>query len=76
MSQVTFYLDKDTQTLVDRAARASGMSKSRWVAEIIRKYAAEEWPDECLKLAGRFADFPLREDSPATSAPDVPHVGF
>lgn len=76
MSQVTFYLDKDTQMLVERAARTSGMSKSRWVAEIIRKYAAEEWPDECLKLAGRFTDFPLREDSPATSAADVQRVGF
>ena len=76
MSQVTFNLDKDTQMLVERAARASGMSKSRWVAEIIRKYAAEEWSDDCLKLAGRFADFPLREDSPASPAPDVPRVGF
>lgn len=76
MSQMTFYLDKDTQTLVERAARASGMSKSRWVSEIIRKYAVEEWPDECLKLAGRFTDFPLREDSPASPAADVYRVGF
>jgi predicted transcriptional regulator len=74
MSQVTLYLDPDTQTLVERAARASGLSKSRWVAEAIRKYAAEEWPGDCLELAGRFADFPLREAPPA--APDVVRVGF
>lgn len=76
MAQVTLYLDEDIQALIERGARASGQSKSRWVAEAIRQHAAETWPDECLKLAGRFADFPLREDAPATSAGDVPRVGF
>jgi RHH-type rel operon transcriptional repressor/antitoxin RelB len=52
------------------SAAESGLSK------IIHKYAAEEWPDECLKLAGRFADFPLREDSPAMLAPDLPRMDF
>ena len=30
------------QVLVEQAALASGLSKSRWVSEIIRKYAAHE----------------------------------
>ncbi|MEW5771583.1 MAG: CopG family transcriptional regulator [Pseudomonadota bacterium] len=76
MSQITLYLDDATQALVDHAAQANGMSKSRWVAEIIRKYAAQEWPRDCLELAGRFADFPLREDRPAEQAADVPRIGF
>lgn len=77
MSQITLYLDDATQAIVDQAAQASGISKSRWVAEIIRKYAANEWSEECLKLAGSFADFPLREDVPAkTTAVDVPRLGF
>jgi predicted transcriptional regulator len=76
MSQITLYLDDATQALVDRAAQASGLSKSRWVAEIIRKYAAHEWPQDCVALAGCFADFPLREDNPASPAVDVPRVGF
>lgn len=59
MSQITLYLDDATQALVDEAAQASGLSKSRWVAEAIRRYAAQEWPADCLALAGRFADFPL-----------------
>ena len=62
MAQITLYLDDATQALVERAAQANGLSKSRWVAEIIRKYAAHEWPQDCLALAGRFSDFPLRED--------------
>jgi hypothetical protein len=74
MSQITLYLDDETQTLVDEAAAANGVSKSRWVADIIRKHAAHEWPQDCLALAGRFADFPLQgaETMPA----DVPRLGF
>ena len=80
MSQITLYLDDSTQTLVERAAVANGMSKSRWVAEIIRKYAAHEWSKDCLDLAGRFADFPLQgaeSDSGTGGMPaDVPRLGF
>ena len=56
MSQITLYLDDATQALVEQAAQANGVSKSRWVADIIRKYAAHEWPQDCLALAGRFAE--------------------
>ncbi|MDN5874838.1 MAG: hypothetical protein L0H29_10705 [Sinobacteraceae bacterium] len=75
MSQITLYLDAETQALIAQRAQASGLSKSRWVAEIINKHAADEWPVECRALAGRFADFPLREEPPALSA-DVARIGF
>lgn len=76
MSQITLYLDDATQALVDQAAQANGISKSRWVAEMIRKYAAHEWPQDCLTLAGRFSDFPLREETSGTQAADVQRIGF
>jgi hypothetical protein len=76
MSQITLYLDDATQALVEQAAQANGLSKSRWVAEIIRKYAAHEWPQDCLALAGRFADFPLYEEGSASQPADVPRLGF
>lgn len=76
MSQITLYLDDATQALVDQAAQANGVSKSRWVADLIRKYAAQEWPQDCMALAGRFADFPLREEGAAPLPPDVPRLGF
>ncbi len=76
MSQITLYLDDATQALVEQAAQANGLSKSRWVAEIIRKYAAYEWPQDCLALAGAFADFPFYEENPASQAADVPRLGF
>jgi hypothetical protein len=75
MSQLTLYLDEATQALVEQAAQANGMSKSRWVAQMIRKYASHEWPAECLALAGRFADFPLREEAPEPTA-DAPRLSF
>ena len=78
MSQITLYLDDATQALVEQAASVHKMSKSRWVAEIIRKYADQEWPKECLDLAGRFADFPLRDGDvgPNEFTPDVPRLSF
>jgi len=75
MSQITLYLDDATQALVDQAAQANGVSKSRWVADIIRKHAAHEWPADCLALAGQFPDFPLRDDS-AAQPPDLPRESF
>ena len=53
--------------MVDEAAAANGVSKSRWVADIICEYAAQEWPQDCMALAGRFTDFPLREQAPPAS---------
>ncbi len=77
MAQITLYLDDVTQSLVDHAAQANGVSKSRWVADLIRKHAAQEWPKECLELAGKFADFPLIEGDAASGMPaEAPRLGF
>lgn len=77
MSQVTLYLDEVTDGLLTRAAADSGLSKSRWVANLIRRHAAQSWPPACLALAGAFADFPLREDlPPGDGADDIPRIGF
>jgi hypothetical protein len=76
MSQITLYLDDATQALVDEAAKANGVSKSRWVADIIRTYAAHDWPQDCLALAGRFSDFPLQGDSAKEQPSDVPRQSF
>ena len=75
MSQITLYLDDATQALVEQAAKANGVSKSRWVAEIIRKHAAQDWPQDCLALAGRFPDFPLQDPS-QTRGTDAPRLIF
>ena len=76
MSQITLYLDDATQALVEQAAQANGLSKSRWVAEIIRKYAAHEWPRDCLLLAGRLPIFPCAKKTRPLRPADVPRLGF
>lgn len=76
MGQITLYLDDATQALVDQAAKANGVSRSRWVADILRTYAAQDWPKDCLALAGRFPDFPLRDDRDSNQPADTDRVSF
>lgn len=77
MSQVTLYLDDEVDALLTAAAASSGLSRSRWVAEVIRHHASTVWPAECRQLAGAFADFPLREPGADAALPaDLPRVGY
>ena len=66
MAQVTLYLDEETKRRVRKAAKAAGLSQSRWLAELVRRGANEEWPAEVHALAGAWPDFPdadeLRRD--------------
>ena len=77
MSQVTLYLDEETDQVLAQSASRAGMSKSRWVAQLIRRHAKEGRPQECLNLAGAFPDFPLRDPASEASLPsDTPRVAF
>jgi len=60
MGQITIYLDDETETLVKRHVKSSHESTSKWVAEAVRRRAANEWPADVLKLLGSWkeADFP------------------
>lgn len=58
MAQVTLYLDEATKDRVRRAAKAAGVSQSRWLSELVRRGAADEWPAEVRELAGAWPDFP------------------
>ncbi len=55
---VTLYLDEVTIKWVRRAARASGLSQSRWLAELVRERTAPQWRDAVRDLAGAWPDFP------------------
>ena len=77
MSQVTLYLDDETDRALSDAASRSGMSRSRWVSQLIRRHAQDKWPQECLNLAGAFPDFPLSDKRAQTSQPaDSPRIAF
>lgn len=72
MAQVTLYLDPGTEEKLRAAARAAGVSNSRWVADLIRERTASEWPESVRGLAGAWADFPTAEELRAGLAADVP----
>lgn len=52
MSQVTIYMDDDTEHRVRDAAAAAGVSVSRWIADLVRARTAATWPADVIGLAG------------------------
>ena len=78
MGQITLYLDGETEEKMKAAARASGVSQSRWVAELIREKTATEWPASIVQLAGAWAedDFPSLDEIRRGLPPDLPRESF
>jgi hypothetical protein len=72
MGQVTIYLDNETEEQARSAARAEGVSLSRWVAERIQRPPRSEWPATVRALAGAWADLPSAERIRRTGAKDAP----
>jgi hypothetical protein len=71
MAQVTLYLDEETKERMRKAAKAAGLSQSRWLAELVRKGTASEWPAEVRELAGSWPEFPETDDLRSGSGRDV-----
>ena len=78
MGQVTLYIDHETEEKLKAAAKAAGVSQSRWVAELIREKTATEWPASVVQLAGAWAgdDFPSLEEIRKGLPPDLPREPF
>ena len=62
MAQVTIYLDDEAEARLEKAARDAGLSRSRWVANLIREKTAAEWPESFRRLIGGWEDFPEVEE--------------
>jgi len=71
MAQITLYIDDATQARLRDAAALRKVSQSRFVADLIRKATASEWPPEVMALAGSVPDFPLAEELRASLSPDA-----
>jgi hypothetical protein len=71
VAQVTLYLDDETVERVRRAARASGLSRSRWLAQLVREKTAREWPAVVREMAGSYPDFPEAEELRRPAGRDV-----
>ena len=58
MSQVTIYLDDDTEARMRAAAQAEGVPVSRWISRLVQERTRTEWPPAARALAGAWPDFP------------------
>ncbi|PJA31744.1 MAG: CopG family transcriptional regulator [Zetaproteobacteria bacterium CG_4_9_14_3_um_filter_53_7] len=76
MGQVTVYLDDKTEAEMNSAVKASGISKSKWVARVIHEKAGSEWPEAVVQLAGAWPDFPSTEEIRGTVGDDVRREPF
>jgi hypothetical protein len=69
MGQITLYLDTETEAQIKAAAKAAGVSQSRWVMDLVREKNRSEWPAWVAELVGSWSDLPsleeIREGVPA-----------
>ena len=62
MGQVTIYLDSETEKKLLNIVKKSGVSKSKWIADLIKEKTARTWPDHIFDLAGAWKDLPTVEE--------------
>lgn len=56
MAQMAIYIDDQLAERLEKAAKRSGKSKSKWVAEAIRQSLQDKWPEDFFELAGKWKD--------------------
>jgi predicted transcriptional regulator len=58
MGQITIYLDDELIGKVQEHALSMNVSKSQWIARLIKERTRTEWPENVKALAGSWRDFP------------------
>ena len=71
MGQVTIYLDDEIEKRMTANAKAMKLSKSKWIANVIREKLVDEWPPNVRELAGSWEDFPTLEEIRDTGQRDI-----
>lgn len=62
MGQVTIYLEDEIEARMAAEAEARKLSKSKWIASVIREKLVDEWPSTVREAAGNWDDFPELEE--------------
>ena len=62
MGQVTIYLEDEIESKMRATAKAMKLSKSKWIAGVIKEKLVDEWPVSVKELAGAWSDFPSLEE--------------
>ena len=72
MGQVTIYLDEETEARMSAAVRKAGISRSKWIAGLVREKTADVWPESVVSLAGAWPDMPTAEQIREQNGTDAP----
>ena len=62
MGQVTIYLDSETEKKMSTIVKKTGISKSKWISDLIKQKITTTWPENIVKLAGAWTDLPTAEE--------------
>ena len=76
MGQVTIYLEDEIEKKMSAAAKSERVSKSKWVASLIKAKVASEWPESVVRLAGAWKDLSLVEEGRASLGQDIEREAF
>ena len=76
MGQVTIYLEDELEAKMIADAKARKLSKSKWIATVIREKLVDEWPTAICESAGSWGDFPDLEDLRGESHADTVREGL
>lgn len=71
MGQVTIYLDAETEKKMLKIVKQKGVSKSKWIACLIKEKTTDSWPESVRGLAGSWTDLPAAEELREEVASDV-----
>lgn len=72
MSQVTIYLDEQTEKKLRLAVEQSGISKSQWITRLIKEKTSTEWPEVVREMVGEWQDVPEQEEIRSSAGKDLP----
>ena len=61
MGQITIYLDNETEKRMLMVVKKSRLSKSKWIAKLIKEKTNSMWPETVVGMAGTWKDFPEAE---------------
>ena len=56
MAQMAIYIEDQLAERLNKAAKTSGKSKSKWVADAIKRCLQDQWPEGFFDLAGSWED--------------------
>ena len=72
MPQLSLYLDEATLKMVERAAKISNTSVSKWVCNRVLRSLKDEWPDDYFALFGSIKDDSFAAPGPIAPDTDAP----